>query len=217
MVVGVHRIPSIFLRTYSDIIELWWGIKGLDCVLLCVNLYAAGYTVRTIRPSNSHGDSRFQVLSHIRFHGLASKSHGFPSAKSYSCTHSCIHLHLHVHVHVYTYLPVAEFYQPASWRCGPGITGVDLGLAINQRMYTSYVSKANLMRMRPAWSYFSVKSQGLRPKSQGFFMHIFQTSRFAGFTGWKVCTMYAGSLSVWDTFLEYVFCSVFTKTWYSII
>ena len=40
------------------------------------------------------------------------------------------------------------------------------------------------------WNIF-VKSHGLRPKSQGFFHVNFRTSRFGGFRGWKVCTMYS--------------------------
>ena len=51
---------------------------------------------------------------------------------------------------------------------------------------TEIASTVTVFASLSFWNIF-VKSQGLRPKSQGFFMYIFQTSRVGGFRGWKVC------------------------------
>ena len=86
-------------------------------------LYVCEWTLHCLqvnRPSNSHGFTMRLMVSGIisRSHSLASKSHGFPSAKS----NSCICLHLHVLVPVASFLSTG-IVAAVSWdranRSGP--------------------------------------------------------------------------------------------------
>ena len=148
-------------------------------------LVSSAYVLHMVwlpRPSNSHGFTVRLTVSGLisRSHGLASKSHGFPSAKLNSFP-SKIEIMYSLALACTVLVPVA-FYQPASWWRGSGIARIDLGQAINQCTITSY-GVINLMRMRPA---SSLKSQGLRHKSQGFFKHFFRPQGLGVDRPWRI-------------------------------